>query len=104
MRVRYLYLATGAGVRWEPAREHVTNAPDQLVRSTSEMRRSELRRVAREHCANCPLAHVCPDAGRVELSHLEVEDGILFWGCCGARRDPLDGMPEAFCTRCLSSI
>ena len=78
-RVRYLYLDSGEEARWEPEDEDVDAARQALVDITFKMhtdREFEARPGA--HCARCPVAHACPDAGRVKLSDLRVEEGLVF--------------------------
>jgi CRISPR/Cas system-associated exonuclease Cas4 (RecB family) len=78
-RVRLLYLAEGQEARWEAETEDVEGARDQLVAVTDLMFRDrEFEARPGEHCARCPFAHVCPDAGRVEPEELAVPDDILF--------------------------
>jgi len=78
-RVRYVYLTHGVESRWEPEREDVEAAREELLTVTWEMY-TDAQFEARpgEHCGRCPFAHVCPDAGRVELDELEVDDDIAF--------------------------
>lgn len=78
-RVRYVYLDAGAEVTWEPEREDVELAREQLLAVTWQMytdREFEAR--PGPQCGRCPFAHVCPDAGRVELGDLEVADDVVF--------------------------
>jgi len=78
-RVRFIYLAHGQDARWEPEREDVELVRERLVARTDEMladRVFEPRPGA--HCARCVFAHLCPDAGRVELGDLEVDDELVF--------------------------
>jgi RecB family exonuclease len=78
-RVRFIYLAHGIESRWTPEREDVEAAREELIAVTWQMytdRDFEPR--PGEHCARCPFAHVCPDAGRVELDDLQVADDIAF--------------------------
>ena len=78
-RVRYLYLASGTEARWEPEREDVDAARERLVAVTWEMYRDqEFAAIPGEHCGRCAFAHVCPDAGRVELTDLDIDDDIAF--------------------------
>lgn len=78
-RLRFIYLAHGVESRWEPEREDVDAAREKLLAVTWEMYTdTELPAAPGEHCARCPFAHVCPDAGRVELDDLEVADDIAF--------------------------
>jgi CRISPR/Cas system-associated exonuclease Cas4 (RecB family) len=78
-RVRFLYLAHGVEARWEPEREDVDAARDRLLELTSRMLRDRtFEPQPGEHCGRCPFAHLCPDAGRVALSDLEVTDDITF--------------------------
>jgi putative RecB family exonuclease len=78
-RVRYLYLAHGADARWEPEREDVDAVRERLIDRTNEML-ADREFVPRpgSHCARCAFAHLCPEAGRVELDDLEVEDADSF--------------------------
>lgn len=77
--VRYLYLEHGIESRWEPEREDVEAAREKLLEVTWRMYTDmELEPWPGEHCGRCPYAHVCPDAGRVELADLEVPDDLLF--------------------------
>lgn len=78
-RVRYVYLDAGTEARWEPEREDVEDARERLLAVTWEMYTDkEFEARPGEHCGRCPFAHVCPDAGRVELADLEVSDDIRF--------------------------
>jgi RecB family exonuclease len=78
-RVRYLYLASGEEARWEPEREDIEAAREELLAVTWEMfTDQEFEARPGEHCARCPFNHVCPDAGRVELTDLEVDDDLAF--------------------------
>jgi putative RecB family exonuclease len=78
-RVRFLYLAAGAETTWEPEREDVASARERLVTVTNEMFTDrEFEAHPGPHCGSCPFAHVCPDAGRVDLVDLEVGDDLLF--------------------------
>jgi RecB family exonuclease len=78
-RVRFIYLAYGQDARWEPEREDVDLVRERLVARTDEMladRVFETRPGA--HCARCVFAHLCPDAGQVNLDDLEVDDELVF--------------------------
>ncbi len=78
-RVRFIYLAYGQDARWEPERDEVQQVRERLVARTDVMladRVFEPRPGA--HCARCVFAHLCPDAGRVELTDLEVDDELVF--------------------------
>ena len=78
-QVRMLYLASGEEVRWEPEREDVDQAREQLEAVTWRMfTDQEFEPRPGAQCGRCPFAHACPDAGRVELSDLQVEDSIAF--------------------------
>jgi len=78
-RVRFVYLAVGVEARWGPEREDVDAVRDRLIEITSGMHADhEFEAHPGEHCSRCPYAHVCPDAGRVELVDLEVDDEIAF--------------------------
>lgn len=78
-RVRYLYLEPGVESRWEPEREDVDAAREQLLAVTWEMfTDTEFEPQPGDHCGRCPFAHVCPEAGRVELEDLEVGDDVGF--------------------------
>lgn len=78
-RVRFLYLASGAEARWEPEREDVDAVRARLVELTWSMYRDETFEARPgEHCSRCAYAHVCPDAGRVELVDLEVDHELAF--------------------------
>jgi putative RecB family exonuclease len=78
-RVRFIYLAHGQDARWEPEREDVEAVRERLTTKTNEMR-ADQEFVARPgaHCLRCRFSHLCPDAGRVELTDLEVDDEIGF--------------------------
>lgn len=79
VRVRYLYLAAGQEAWWELEREDVDTAREALLATTSRMYADqEFEPNPGEHCGRCPFAHVCPEAGRVELSDLEVDDDLVF--------------------------
>jgi site-specific DNA-methyltransferase (adenine-specific) len=78
-RVRFIYLTYGQDARWEPEREDVELVRERLLARTDEMladRVFEPRPGA--HCARCVFSHLCPDAGRVELTDLEVDDELVF--------------------------
>lgn len=67
-RVRYVYLDADVEVTWEPERE--------VTWQMYTDREFEAR--PGPQCGRCPFAHVCPDAGRVELGDLEVADDVVF--------------------------
>lgn len=72
-RVRYLYLAHGVDARWEPEREDIRAARQRLLDQTDEMLADQVFETRPgAHCVHCPFAFVCPEAGRVELTDLEV--------------------------------
>ncbi len=74
-RVRMLYLPAGCEARWEPEREDVDAARERLLEITSRIYSdTELIAIPGRHCERCPYSHLCPEAGRVELSDLEVDD------------------------------
>lgn len=78
-RVRFIYLAAEREARWEPEREDVDTVTERLLEVTNRMYRDrDLQAWPGEHCSRCQFAHVCPDAGRVELADLEVEDELDF--------------------------
>lgn len=77
-RVRFLYLASGAEARWEPEREDVEDIRQRLLDVTGQMFKDQsFEARPGEHCAHCAYAHLCPDAGRVELTDLEVDGDEL---------------------------
>lgn len=66
-RVRFIYLAAGTEARWEPEREDVDAIRERLVELTWTMYRDQTFEAhPGKHCARCPYAPLCPDAGRVE--------------------------------------
>ena len=78
-RVRFLYLTPGAEARWQPEREDIDAVREHLVALTWTMYRDRTFEARPgEHCSRCVYAHVCPDAGRVELADLEVDDELGF--------------------------
>ena len=78
-RVRYLYLDSGDEACWEPEPEDVDQAREALLDVTFQMHTDqEFPAHPGEHCGRCPVAHACPDAGRVELADLHVEDDVVF--------------------------
>ena len=78
-RVRFLYIAAGAEARWEPEREDVDAVRSRLVELTWEMYRdTTFEARPGEHCGRCQYAHVCSEAGRVELSDLAIEEDLAF--------------------------
>jgi len=78
-RVRYVYVAAGVESRWEPEDEDVEAVRSGLIRITSAMVADRVFEPAPgDHCARCEFAHLCPEAGRVELDQLEVPDGLGF--------------------------
>jgi len=78
-RIRLIHLAEGIESRWEPEREDVDAVRERLLSVTSTMYTdSEFEPRPGAHCARCPFAHVCPDAGRVELADLKAADDLPF--------------------------
>lgn len=78
-RVRFVYLSHGVESRWEPEREDVEAAKEKLLAVTTQMYTdTTLDPRPGEHCQRCPFAHVCPDAGRVELADLEAPEDLTF--------------------------
>ena len=78
-RVRFIYLDSGQEARWQPEREDVDDLRDRLVELTDVMCRDrEFEARPGQACERCPFAHLCPEAGRVELCDLEVPDDISF--------------------------
>lgn len=78
-RLRFIYLAHGVDVVWEPEREDVELAREKLLAVTGQMYTDqEFEPRPGEHCGRCPFAHACPDAGRVELVDVQVADDITF--------------------------
>jgi putative RecB family exonuclease len=73
-RVRFLYLATGGEARWEPEREDVEAARERLLELTNIIYRDRAFEARPgDHCSRCVFAHICPEAGRVELADLDVD-------------------------------
>ena len=74
-RVRIIYLAHGAEVRWEPEREDVDALRDRLTELTDQMiddRTFEPQ--PGPHCTHCPFAERCPDAGRTSPADLVIDE------------------------------
>jgi RecB family exonuclease len=78
-RVRYLYLAHGADARWQPERDDVDDARQALIDLTDVMYRDQLFEPnPGPHCKSCAFAHLCPEAGRVELDELVPDPDLVF--------------------------
>ena len=78
-RVRFIYLATGDDVRWEPEREDVEAAAEALLELTREiMACGEFPAQPGSQCRWCPFALICPDRQRVALADLRVDEALPF--------------------------
>jgi putative RecB family exonuclease len=77
--VRYLYLQTGADVRWYPEREDVPTIAERLVALTTSIKEATAFPPSPgDQCRWCPFALRCPDRGRVELVDLAPVEGLPF--------------------------
>lgn len=78
-RVSFNYLATGTTASWDVERDDVDTIQGQLVEITSSIVADrDFVPNPGQHCARCPFAHVCPDAGRTDLADLVVPDDLGF--------------------------
>lgn len=78
-QIRFIYLASGDDIWCDLEREDVEFARESLTAAASAMYADqEFAPMPGEHCARCPYAHVCPDAGRVDLADLVVDDDLAF--------------------------
>lgn len=75
-RIRFIYLASGRSVSWEPEREDVQATLAKLVRLVDEIREAEdFEANPGPGCSYCPFALDCEARQRVELDSLvPVED------------------------------
>jgi putative RecB family exonuclease len=77
--VRYLYLQTGADVRWYPEREDIPAIAERLIALTTAIKEATTFPASPgEHCRWCPFALRCPDRGRVELADIAPAEGLVF--------------------------
>ena len=71
-RVRFVYLAHGSEVVWEPERDDVELLAERLRQTLAEMRSDQLFEPAPgDQCRFCPF--VCDARGRVQLEELVVD-------------------------------
>ena len=71
-RVRFIYLAHGVEIAWEPERDDIEMLGQRLHRTLTEMRADELfEPIPGQHCGFCPF--LCDARGRVELEQLVVD-------------------------------
>ena len=78
-RVRFIYLATGDDVRWEPEREDVAQAGERLLDLTNEIMGSEeFPANPGLQCRWCRFALICPDRQRVALDDLHPDEALPF--------------------------
>jgi putative RecB family exonuclease len=78
-RVRYLYLADGGELAWEPEREDVESARARLTALSHEIATTEdFPARPGSQCRWCPFALVCPEASRVDVAELVPVEGLPF--------------------------
>jgi putative RecB family exonuclease len=71
-RIRFIYLAQGAEISWEPEREDVEVLAERLKTTLDELRRDQLFEPRPgQHCGFCPF--LCDARGRGELEQLVVD-------------------------------
>jgi RecB family exonuclease len=77
--VRYLYLQTGADVRWYPEREDIPAIAERLIALTTAIKEATTFPASPgEHCRWCPFALRCSDRGRVELADIATTEKLAF--------------------------
>lgn len=78
-RMRFIYLASSDDVWCDVEREDVEFAREALTSAAAVMYADrEFAPTPGDHCARCAYAHVCPDAGRVDLVDIVVDDDLAF--------------------------
>jgi putative RecB family exonuclease len=78
-RVRFIYVALGLDVAWEPEREDVDAVKSELLQLTEEIRTAtEFPAVPGTHCRFCPAALHCDERQRVELRDLKPVEALPF--------------------------
>lgn len=70
-RVRFIYLALGTEVVWEPEREDVEELKRRLIEVVQALKADEVFEARPgDHCRFCPAALHCPARQRVDLDQL----------------------------------
>lgn len=78
-RVRFIYVALGTEVVWEPEREDVENLGQRLVRTIKAIREEESFSASPgPHCRWCPFSAVCPERSATSIDDLLVAEGLPF--------------------------
>lgn len=78
-RVRFIYLALGEEVSWEPERDDVDALKKRLVGTIKQLRADQTFEARPgDHCRFCPVALHCPDRQRVTLDDLVPVEELPF--------------------------
>lgn len=78
-RFRFIYLALGEEVRWEPEREDIEMLRERLSRTIEAIRQDEeFEAIPGDRCRFCPAALHCADRQRVELNDLVPVENLPF--------------------------
>lgn len=78
-RVRFVYLAHGSEVVWEPEREDVESLRERLTKVVARIQTTEAFTASPgPHCRFCPFRLVCGDNGRVSLADLDPDPELAF--------------------------
>lgn len=78
-RVRFVYVALGTEVVWEPEREDVVMLGERLVRTIKAIREEEtFSALPGPHCRWCAFNAICPERSATTLDELVAVDGLPF--------------------------
>lgn len=78
-RVRFVYVALGSEVIWEPEREGVTNLAERLTKTIEMIREDDtFAATPGHHCRFCPFSAVCPERSATTLDDIQPVEELPF--------------------------